>query len=283
MKTLTRSLALALTLVTLAGCNAGTLTAATGTDSGYMFGPNGDGSAIGGGPGGPGGMGGGLMGLDRYLADLDLTDAQYAQIQAATAHEPPTGQPPTAGTDLQALLVADTLDVAAIRAAVAAQPQGGQPGGDRVTAIKAVYDVLTATQRTALAAAISADPAQPMGAPMGDAPTMTPPSPDASLGLTADQQAAYDAFFTAMSANRAPGGNDPTAQQTAMAAYFQSGDATALEAALGAQVAASAFPVDALVTLATSLSLTQRQALFAQGLPGIGGPGGGMPGGPGFM
>lgn len=156
----------------------------------------------------------------------------------------PGGQPPAA-SNLTALLTADTLDVTALRAA--ARSTGGP---DRSGYYKGVYDILTASQRTALATALKAAPAQggPGGPPPGGALNTS------GLTLTTTQQAALDAFQAKLSG--AMGG---PMDNTAMAAYFETGDATQLTAG---------FPVDELVALAQALTAAQRKQVFANGLGG---------------
>lgn len=247
---LTQALAVSLTLMALAGCSSTLMTGASATGSSteeqnLMFGPGGFGQ---GGPGGPGGM----MGLDRYLSSLELTADQQTKLQAIATQPPTMPSAPPSSANLQALLTAETLDQAAIRTAVAQPPQGGQDT-TRIAQIQAVYDLLTDSQRTALAAALEADAggmAPPPGGPM-DA--------SADLALTAEQQAAYDAYLAKLPAQHGPVDN------TALAAYFTTGDASGLTSS------ASTFPVDELIALATSLSVEQRQTLFSRGIPGMGG------------
>jgi Spy/CpxP family protein refolding chaperone len=288
MKTLSPLLGLAIVVASLTGCNASLATstttglttnqADTTGDGDLIFGP---GAQAGGGM--PGGMGGPGGGLSQYLADLDLTADQQTQIDAVDAQaQPGAGQAPpsapSAGTDLVAVLTADTLDVAALRTALtqaSAMPAG--MGGDRqVSTAEAYYAILTAAQRAALATQLeAATSAQPAGMPAGGQPPAGGPgSLDVTaLQLTSLQQAAWDAYQAkAGTAQAAP--RDPGAQNAALAAYFKSGDADALEAAF-ADGASTSFPIDEFIAFAGSLSAEQRQTAFADGVPGLfGGPGG---------
>jgi Spy/CpxP family protein refolding chaperone len=239
----------ALTVLLLAGCNttiAASVTTPTASAAPLIFGPTGGGGQQMGMPGGGG--------LDQVLAGLGLTADQQAKIQALNPQ--PAGQPP-AGSNLTTLLTADALDVTALRAAIAAQPLGGP---DRSAYYQGVYDVLTAAQRTALATALKAAPAQggPGGQPQGMPSGMQPP-PGGSLNtsgltLTTAQQAALDAFQAKLAGTM--GG--PTSNAT-VATYFETGDATKPTAG---------FPVDELVALAQALTAAQRKQVFANGLGG---------------
>jgi Spy/CpxP family protein refolding chaperone len=317
MKThLTRAVGLALALGTLSGCGSATLLEASslgldsllqarGTGVAGLRGGEAKGGPRGGemqgGPreglhrgmkGGPGGdmHGKGPMGEQGQFEGLDLTAEQRTQLQAiAEKHRPakPEGdtaqKPEHPGQKLPAILTAATLDVEALRAALAEKPPARPPHAEnhaaRLTEMRAV---LTADQINQLVARLEAQPAQPAKRPELPADVQRP-DPAARLtelatrlNLNAEQQTALQAFHAAMEANR-PDRDEATrlarhaAHQAAMITFWKSGDASQLDALKPAQAESPAFPAEALVTLATSLSAEQRQQLFGQGLPG--GPG----------
>lgn len=254
-----------LSMALLSACNLSVPASPANGDQQLVFGPDGS----------QGGMGqpGGLLGLDRYLSAINLSADQQTQIQAlvsASQPQPPSADAPAAPADLQALLTASTLDEAAVRAALSTDAGAGpMPGGNQADVLKSVYDLLTDDQRLALAAAIrqDADAQPPMGAQPG-APALAVPD---DLTLTDDQQAALEAFNAALAEQSSAQAGGPVSQAD-LAAYFETGDATALSAM---SPAPRAFPVDELLALAVSLSADQRAELFASGLPGFGGPAGG--------
>ncbi len=235
--------------------------------------------------GGPGGMMGGLGGPMAMFAIADLTDEQKAQIQAIQEkYRParPAGEPGAEagkqpGAKLQALLAADTLDVEALKAALAERPAklaGDRP--DRTAMLAEVRAVLTEAQREAIVAKLEAMPAPPAkadDATRADRPA--PPSVDErvarvaeKLALTDAQQAALVTFETALDANRGEfvkPAHDHAAGQAAMVAFWKTGDTTALAALQPPAIEPPAFPVDAFVALAQSLSAEQRVQLLARG------------------
>jgi Spy/CpxP family protein refolding chaperone len=307
MKTLLiKSLALSLTLATLAGCGQSALSTAAlvGTDTqanaNGFDGPHGRGGK---GQMGPQGDKGGAAAL---FQTLNLTEDQKTQLQAIAEKYKPAApadqaqKPERPEAKLQALLVAETLDVEAIKAALTAQPPAPPAGANdnRLKMLVEARAVLTEDQRNQLVAQLQAQPSPrplPSGAPQ------RPDAPDASkivdqlaakVSLTDEQKAALKAFLDAQAANRpaapAQGGTDPrAAERAALIAFIQTGETAGLTPA--APAARPAFPVDAFLAFATSLSYEQRKAVFAQGgLPLMGGPGGpggerghGGPGGPG--
>lgn len=259
MTTLTRTLAAALTILALAGCTASLATApttgSTDAEQGFLFGNNGDGTP-GGELGGPGPMGG----LETYLDLLSLTTDQLAQLQAIDAElRPEPGSAPAEPqepVDVAALLLADPFDAEALREAFADQA-AFRPAFDHAAQAIAYAGVLTAEQRQALATALRA--AAPAGEPpVGDRPAIDP----GEAALNSAQQALFEAWQAKVSE---PHGGP--ADVAALASYFETGDASVLEAE-----AAADYPVEELIALAASLSAEQRQTLFAQGLPGL--PGG---------
>ncbi|MEB3223744.1 MAG: Spy/CpxP family protein refolding chaperone [Candidatus Sericytochromatia bacterium] len=241
----------------------------------------------------------GPRGEQRMFAGLDLTADQQAQLKAiAEKHHPAkpaaddAAQPERRGQKLQAILTAATLDVEALKAALAAPPPAKPPHAESPTArLVEMRAVLTADQVAKLVARLEARPKRE-ARPERPADAARPDHAEllaelaTKLSLTAEQQAALQAFHAAMEANR-PDRDEAArkakheAHQAAMLAFWRTGDATQLEALKPERAERPAFPVDALVTLATSLTAEQRQQLFAHGLPG--GPGmHGPKGGPGM-
>lgn len=222
-----------------------------------------------GGPGGHGGPGG-LFGLD--LASLNLTVDQQAQLKALLDKHRPSA-PPSADANnphkaIQDAVLATTVDDATLRAALAAEQadranhQPPAPAG----LLAGLYGMLTADQRAQVVAALQAQPVpSPRPTPSDDPRAKL----EASLNLTADQQAKLAALDAAMKPPAPPA--DRRAQ---LIAFWQSGDASVIAAPTP-----PAFPTDVFVAAVESLDLSQRQALFARGTNGSGGPGG--PGGPG--
>jgi Spy/CpxP family protein refolding chaperone len=222
----------------------------------------------------------GLPGLD--LADLALTADQQTALKAvmdkykpAAPAAKPSADP---GKDLRAAVLADKVDDAALRAAIAAMEANkpARPQVDRAAMLTEIRAILTADQRAKLVAKLQAAPTRPR--PSGD------PRADmlAKLNLSAAQKAAVDALDAA----RKPAGN-PDDRRTAMIAFWQNGDASGL-----AEPTPPAFPVEPFVAAVEILDATQRQALFGHEGHGFGreghgfgreghgfGPGG--PGGPG--
>ncbi|MEB3329514.1 MAG: Spy/CpxP family protein refolding chaperone [Candidatus Sericytochromatia bacterium] len=317
MKThLTRAVGLALALGTLSGCGSATLleASALGLDGllqaraagvAELRGSEGQGGLRGGErpggrhadkhrgrPGGPGdGMRGrGPQGEQPLFKGLDLTAEQRTQLQAiAEKYRParPEGtdavKPEPPGRQVQALLTAATLDVEALRAALAAQPPTRPPHHEGHTAhLVETRSVLTEGQLSQLVARLEAQPPQAVERP---APPAGKERPDPAarlaelatkLNLTAEQQASLQAFQAAMTAARpapdqATRQADREAHRAAMIAFWKTGDATQLEALKPARMEPPAFPTEALINLATSLTAEQRQQLFTRGLPG--GPG----------
>lgn len=251
-----------------------------------------------GGPGGPkggpnGGPNDGPMGL---FGLADLTDDQKTQIAAIEAkYRPakpaadavaPTEKP---GAKLAELLKAETLDVEALKAALAERPEPKlEAKGDRTAQMAEIRLVLTEAQREAIAAKIEAMPAPASKDEAAKAARPARPTAEArvtavatKLALTDVQQAALLAFETAQEANRparseqaAP---DHAAHRAAQIAFWRTGDTTGLTAAQPPALARPAFPVDAFIALAQVLTPAQRAQLLGHGGPG--GPGG--KGGPG--
>jgi Spy/CpxP family protein refolding chaperone len=232
----------------------------------------------------------GPMGEQRLFEGLDLTAEQRTQLQAiAEKHRPAepasdAGQKPEhPGQKLPAILTAATLDVEALQAALAEKPPARPPHAEHHAAqLAEMRAVLTADQIAQLVARLEARPAKAAKRPEPPAGAQRP-DPAARLtelatrlNLNAEQQAALQAFHAAMEANR-PDRDEATRQakheahRAAMVAFWKSGDASQLDALKPAQAEPPAFPAEALITLAKSLSAEQRQQLFAHGLPG--GPG----------
>lgn len=294
----------------LAGCGQGVLTATElsgagtadlrgmagdqkGAFGGHRGGPGGE-------KGGPGGMRGGMGGPMELFALADLTAEQKTQIQAiqekyrpARPEGQPGDQPLNPGAHLSELLKADTLDVDALKAALAARP--ARTAGDRPdpTAMLAeIRAVLTDAQRAAIAAKLEAMPAP--RAKADDASRADRPAPPTveertakvaeKLSLTDAQKAALVTFETALEANRPQGAKpeqDHAAHQAAMIAFWKTGDTTALAALKPPAIEPPAFPVDAFIALAQTLTADQRVQLLVRGpMGGPGGPSGhGGPGG----
>lgn len=292
-KHLMQTVGLALALATLAGCGNAALLNAAGlgtTDADAALQARGKGGFAKGGP-----QGGGQL---AQFATLGLSDEQKAQLQAiAEKYKPATpaegaARPEAPGAEIQAILTAETVDVEALKAALAAQPAKPEKADNRAAVLVETRAVLTSEQIATLVAQLKARPAQPSDRP---SPPAGAQKPDAAartaalateLALTAEQQAAFEAFVAKQEANR-PAKDDAAhqarheAQRAALITFWETGDTAALTAAEPAQVERPAFPVDELVALATSLSVEQRTKLFARGF-GFGGPGGkGGHGGPG--
>jgi Spy/CpxP family protein refolding chaperone len=278
------SIFVALAFATLSATGCGTsLTTPTSLAAQLQASTTANGSAQPG-MGGPGGRGdhgdhGNPNDPQALLASLTLTADQQTQLAAIVAKYKPTA--PTAkplndaNTALQTALLATTVDDATLRAAIAAQRADmatHQPPSpkDELVAIRAL---LTSDQIATVVAKLQAGPTgvRPSGGPGA--------AVEASLNLTTAQQADLAAFKAAMQPASPTTQADPRA---AMLTFWQTGDTSGLVAP-----AAPTFPVEAFVTLAEALDLTQRQALFAHGAMmmadgGHGGPGGqGGPGGHG--
>jgi Spy/CpxP family protein refolding chaperone len=290
MKTLMplKTLALSLAVATLAGCGQGTLLSAlstSGADATSQLATSQ--LAAGQRPGGKGGKLGGDKGAQfAQFATLSLTDEQKAQLQAiAEKYKPEAPEPGTKpahpGAQVQALLTAETVDVEALKSALAAQPAAPADKADnRLARLVETRAVLSAEQIAKLVEQLKAEP------------TITRPSPDANrpapadrsaelaakLNLTAEQQVAFDAYQAKLAANRpaAPETDHHAAERAAMVTFWETGDTAALEAAKPARVA-PVVPVDEIVALASVLTLEQRQQVFGHA---FGGPGKGGPGGP---
>lgn len=268
---ISRALAVSLALSTLAGCGQSALlsAAATGTtaDQASL-------QAKGRGERGPGQ--GGPMAL---FAQLDLSADQQTQLQAIADQYKPAAPSAQPENQLATLLTAATLDVDAVKAAFAAQPQPPQDD-HRVAQLVEVRAVLTDAQRAKLVALLKAQPtpAVPSDRPSPDAARPQGDDPlVAKLSLTTEQKAAYDAFKAALDANRpaAPTARpDFAARQAAEISFWETGDTAGLTADKPA-VERPAFPVDAFVAFVETLTVDQRQQAFAQGGFGFGmGPGG---------
>lgn len=293
--TIIKALGIALAFSTLSGCGQSSLLAATGL-SGLALQDGttatADGQRAGkgskGGPGRGGDMGGkghdmggkgGPMGL---FAGLTLTAEQATQLKAiAEKYKPtaPAGDQATRPVNAVAeLLKAETLDVEALKAALAAQATPPAKA-DRTAQLVETRAVLTAEQIATLVAKLKAQPAPaerptpPAGAERPDAATRAA-EVATKLGLTEEQKALYTAFEAKMAANRpaAPEADHHAAERAAMVTFWETGDTAALEAAKPVAADRPAFPVDEFVALAVSLNAEQRAQILGKG--GHGGHGG---------
>lgn len=290
---LMQTVGLALALATLAGCGNTALLGAAGlgtTDANAALqARGGKGGFAKGGP-----QGGGQL---AQFATLGLSDEQKAQLQAIAEKYKPAApaegeaRPEAPGAKIQAILTAETVDVDALKAALAEQPARPEKADNRTAVLVETRAVLTSEQIATLVAQLKAQPAQPSDRP---SPPAGAQKPDAAartaalateLALTAEQQAAFEAFVAKQEANR-PAKDDAAhqarheAQRAALITFWETGDTAALTVAEPAEIARPAFPVDELVALATSLSVEQRTQLFARGF-GFGPGGKGGHGGPG--
>jgi Spy/CpxP family protein refolding chaperone len=259
----------------LAGCGttSGLLAAQTNTslDAAASADPNGPHGGHRGGKGGERGAFGFVPGVN--VADLALTADQQTALKAvmdkyrpAAPAARPSGDP---GAELRAIVTADTVDDAKLRAAIAAMEANkpAAPQVDHAAMLAEIRAILTDDQRAKIVAALQADTASPRPRPSGD------PRAEklASLDLTTEQKAALDALDAA----RKPAG-EPADRKAAMVAFWQNGDTTGLAAPTR-----PAFPVEAFVAAIEILDATQRKALFGNegGMMGFGGHGHGGPGG----
>jgi Spy/CpxP family protein refolding chaperone len=285
MKTLMplKTLALSLAVATLAGCGQGTLLSAlssSGADVTSQL-------AAGQRPGGKGGkLGGDKGGPFAQFAALSLTDEQKAQLQAIAEKYKPEApeagtKPEHPGARVQALLTAETVDVEALKAALAAQPAPPADKADnRLAQLVETRAVLTAEQIATLVEQLKAEPTVTRPSPDANRPAPADRSAElaAKLNLTAEQQVAFDAYQAKLAANRpaAPEADPRAAERAAMVTFWETGDTAALEAAKPARVA-PVVPVDEIVALAGVLTLEQRRQVFGHA---FGGPGKGGHGGP---
>lgn len=291
------------TLTVLAGCGQGTALSSASTDALALRNAGANSHAQPGDRGGKPGKGfrgekgrkGDQFGPFGMLSGVNLTDEQKTQLKAIAEKyrpaKPADGQKPDApGAKVRELLLADTVDAAALKAALADRPQPpADAGKNRLAMLVEARAVLTDEQRNALIEKIKAlpTPTVPSDRPVRPADANRPDPAArlvASLNLSAEQQAAYDAFNAKLKAARdgfQPPKFDPAAQRDAWVSFLQTGDTAGLEAARP-HLTPPAFPVDELVTLATGLTLDQRKQLFSHGFR-FGGPRGGHGGheGPG--
>lgn len=201
-----------------------------------------------------------------FLMGLDLSEEQQEQLREIfdTYRPAKPENEATPGESLAELLEAESLDVEALRAALAegAQRPAAVPGMP-AEALVAVREVLTEAQRAEVVSRVSEMPL-----PSVDERPQAPSSGDrldriaTSMNLTDAQQAALDAFKAKLSAPSQPA-EDSQAHRDALIALFETGDATALKALTPSEAEAPAFPVEEFVALAQVLSAEQRLALLA--------------------
>lgn len=260
-----KSAALVLTLGALAGCGASSLLTAVeasqspdamamrlGSERGGMFGPHGR------------QHGGGLFSV------VTLTAEQRTQLAAIADKYRPQAATGSAAPRMDALLVAETLDVEAVRTALANRPTP-PAARNRLDFLMEARSVLTDEQRASLVERLKADPVATERRPrpehprhgMGGAGVDRLP---AELKLTTEQQAAYDAYQAKLEAARLTP-PDADAKRTAMITFLETGDVTALEA-MEPAVSPSAFPADEFVAWVQTLSFEQRKAIFARRFEG---------------
>lgn len=207
-----------------------------------------------------------LGGALSLFADLDLTDAQRAQLLAIA--EKYRAQWPAAPMDrIRALLTAETVDAAALREALTAPPAADP----RLPLLSAMLvearAVLTDAQRTTLVQqlqAVTIPATTPKPAPTEAERAAWLEVATKRLSLNEEQKAAFSTYLEQQRATGAdqPAPVDQSARRDAMVRFFQTGEATALNALEPSP--APPVAVDALIELATKLNQTQRQALFGE-------------------
>jgi Spy/CpxP family protein refolding chaperone len=205
----------------------------------------------------PGPFGGPFHG--RMARQLGLTDAQQAQIKAILEqHKPPQADGQAHLAELKALVLADTVDPAALKALAdqrKAEFQSHQ--AERLAVAGELRAVLTDDQRTKLLALLAKDP-PPFKAHLDAFRARIHERLAADLGLSADQQAALTALDEQAKAMPDPARGK--AMREAVAAFVQSGDQAALGTAMRAQLDGKS-PVDQLIAFAASLDKAQRTKL----------------------
>jgi Spy/CpxP family protein refolding chaperone len=278
---ITRALGLSLALSTLAGCGqSALLSAALGAATGDQLALQSKGDR---GPRG-GQMGDRDGGPMAMFATLSLTDDQKAQLQAIAEKYKPQApadrqKPEGPGAKLQTILTTDTLDVDALKAALAEKPPAPKADrqDNRLAQLVEVRAVLTEEQRAKLVEQLKAQPtpAEPSDRPAPPADAKRPDSAqfEAKLGLNDEQKAAFKAFQDKLEANRpAEPAKKPdfAAHRAAEITFWETGDTTGLTSDKPVIIEPPAFPVDEFVAFVTSLSADQRKQVFAHGAFGLG-------------
>lgn len=226
----------------------------------------------------------GLPGLSLHDQDLALSDEQKAQIQAIMAKYRPAPPADTALRDaneaLRTALTAETIDAAAVQAAVEARqaaiaslqpPSPAAMLGD-------VRALLTDTQIATIVDKLQSAPAAPKR-PLKPARDGDDRRSDmgAKWNLTTEQQAAMAALMTKLQTDFQA--HEPVDHRQAMISFWQTGGTGAL-ALMPLQP--PTLPVAELVHASQLLDVSQRHLIL--GRLGLGGPGGmghgpGRPGG----
>lgn len=262
-----KSAALALALAALVGCGESDLLTTVdssqsgdalamrlGADRGGRMGPHGR-------------EHGGAFGL---FAGLNLTAEQRTQLLAIADQYRPQPATASAAPRMDSLLVAETLDVEALRSAMANRP-APPAAQNRLDFLAEARAVLTDEQRATLVARLKDAPAAPDARPRPEHPRHGLEGPaleqlSAELKLTAEQQAAYDAYQAKLESAR-PTPPDPEAMRTTMVSFLETGDVSALKA-LEPEAAPPGFPADEFIAWVQTLSFEQRKVIFAQRFEG---------------
>lgn len=251
-------------LVALVGCGKAMGVGGASPDAASFY------SAHGFGPGGDGPMG--FHSRHGLIRKLGLTAEQQERLKAiaqayrteAQSAGMQSTETPAAGTphadwmakrdELKALLLAEALDTAALKAFIEQAADAHAQRIPRLTAMLAeMREVLTEPQREQLATALAER--RPSRHFEGMRRHMAARF-FADLGLTTEQQAAFDALKAKLEAMREQG-----AHREAMIAFTRTGDRQALAAALSKR---PDLPVDEALAFLASLDRSQRQTLVSK-------------------
>jgi Spy/CpxP family protein refolding chaperone len=243
---------------------------------------------------GRGGHHGGMGGFGFFgpmAKDLNLTDAQKAQMKAIAQKHRGTAQKgdrKAQRDQLRALLSAPKVDGAALRNFLNARAAEMEANaGHRAAMMTEMRAILTPDQRAKLVKSLNA--ARPDGKQAGKDGAKSAERFEgkrkamrdkltADLKLTPAQQSAFDALQAKVMANHADPANRQ-AGRAALARFVETGDAAAFQSTMKAQRQGK-LPVNELVAVAESLTQAQRQKLLPR-LERFAQMGGGMQGGHG--
>ena len=187
-----------------------------------------------------------------------LSAQQKEQLKVIAQQSHPMANFQAQAAELKSLLLADQVDVNALKAFVAARRQARLAQlTRRVDRLAAFRAVLTDEQRTNLVARLSQAPAHPfrygrLGRILNHL--------FGNLDLTTEQQQALEALQEKLQASMA--NRHPEAMRQAFASFVQTGDKTALINRL--QGHTSVWPSDDLVQFVAMLDLNQRKALVQE-------------------